>query len=229
MASRRQSEEYMDLSPLWITCKVAFTATVIATILAVPLAALVGSMKRGKRIIDTLLSLPLVLPPTVVGFFLLILFGFNSAVGRFFDRIGIDIIFTVKGAVIASVVVALPIIYRPARAAFEQIDQDLIDAARLMGYVRFRLFIKVYVPLCFSEIVTGVILAFARSIGEFGATIMVAGNIPGRTRTMSVAVYTAMQSGNRTLAYQWTAIILCMSFVVLLILDLLAGKQFKKQ
>ncbi|MBQ8945253.1 MAG: molybdate ABC transporter permease subunit [Lachnospiraceae bacterium] len=218
----------MDLSPLWISCKVSFISTLVTTVLAVPVALAITRLKWGRHILDALFSLPLVLPPTVVGFFLLIAFGYNSWLGRLCERLKIDIVFTVKGAVLAAVVVAFPIIYRTARAAFDQIDNDLVDAARIMGYDGFRLFVQVYVPLTFHELATGVILSFARAIGEFGATIMIAGNIPGRTRTMSVAVYTAMQSGNRELAYMWTVVILCLSFIVLLLLDFVATRQYRR-
>lgn len=216
----------MDISPLLITCKVAVLATVISTLLAVPLAYLITGMKRGIKLADAFFSLPLVLPPTVVGFFLLIFFGGNSPVGRLLRSINLDVVFTAAGAVIASVVISFPIIYRTARAAFDAIDEDLVDTARLLGFYGVKIFAKVYVPLAFRELATGVILAFARTMGEFGATIMIAGNIPGRTRTMSVAVYTAMQSGDRSLAYTWTVVILCMSFVMLFLLDALAGRRY---
>ncbi len=216
----------MDVSPLWITCKVAFMSTMVTTLLAVPTAYRITGMKMGRHVLDVLLSLPLVLPPTVVGFFLLVAFGYNSWLGRLCEVLKFDMVFTVRGAVLAATVVSFPITYRTARAAFDQIDPDLVDAARLIGYDGLKLFLKVSVPLAFHELATGVILAFARAIGEFGATIMIAGNVPGRTRTMSVAVYTAMQGGNRALAYAWTAIILCLSFIVLLLLDFFASGQY---
>lgn len=218
----------MDISPLIISFKVSIVATILTTVLALPLALFITGLRRTRQVFDALLSLPLVLPPTVVGFFLLILFGSNSILGRFLERINIDVVFSTKGAVIAAFVISFPIIYRNARTAFEQIDTDLVDAARLMGYDGIRLFLNVYVPLTFHELMTGVIIAFARAIGEFGATIMIAGNIPGRTRTMSVAVYTAMQSGNRELAYMWTVVILLLSFGVLLLLGHFAGRQYSR-
>ncbi|MBR1478167.1 MAG: molybdate ABC transporter permease subunit [Lachnospiraceae bacterium] len=218
----------MDISPLIISFKVSIVATILTTVLALPLALFITGLRRTRQVFDALLSLPLVLPPTVVGFFLLILFGSNSILGRFLERINIDVVFSTKGAVIAAFVISFPIIYRNARTAFEQIDTDLVDAARLMGYDGIRLFLNVYVPLTFHELMTGVIIAFARAIGEFGATIMIAGNIPGRTRTMSVAVYTAMQSGNRELAYMWTVVILLLSFGVLLLLGHFAGRQYRR-
>ena len=191
------------------------------------MAKLITSSKKLRRFLDILLSLPLVLPPTVVGFFLLILFGRNTLLGRILDALKLNVIFTIRGAVIAAAVVSFPIVYRTARAAFEQIDPDLIDVARLLGYSGINLFFSVYVPLSFRALAVAVILSFARAIGEFGATIMIAGNIPGRTRTMSVAVYTAMQSGDRRLAYIWTAVILALSFVVLFLMDYLVSRQYR--
>ncbi|MBQ7158888.1 MAG: molybdate ABC transporter permease subunit [Treponema sp.] len=217
----------MDLSPLWISCAVSLASTALTTVIAVPVAKLITSLKKLRRFLDILLSLPLVLPPTVVGFFLLILFGRNTLLGRILDALKLNVIFTIRGAVIAAAVVSFPIVYRTARAAFEQIDPDLIDVARLLGYSGINLFFSVYVPLSFRALAVAVILSFARAIGEFGATIMIAGNIPGRTRTMSVAVYTAMQSGDRRLAYIWTAVILALSFVVLFLMDYLVSRQYR--
>ncbi|MBQ5534788.1 MAG: molybdenum ABC transporter permease, partial [Lachnospiraceae bacterium] len=164
--------------------------------------------------------------PTVVGFFLLIVFGKNTPVGRMLTSIGIDIIFTPTGAVIAACVVSFPIIYRTVRGAFENIDTELVDVARIYGCSEMSILFRIYIPLCWQEIAAGTIIAFARAIGEFGATVMIAGNIPGRTRTMSVAVYTAMQSGNRAEAYRWVCLILLLSVAVLLILNFWSGIQF---
>ena len=216
----------MDLSPLWISLKVAFFATALALILGLIFARLVSGCKSGRYLWDSLFSLPLVLPPTVVGFFLLIVFGKNTLVGRMLTSIGIDIIFTPTGAVIAACVVSFPIIYRTVRGAFENIDTELVDVARIYGCSEMSMLFRIYIPLCWQEIAAGTIIAFARAIGEFGATVMIAGNIPGRTRTMSVAVYTAMQSGNRAEAYRWVCLILLLSVAVLLVLNFWSGIQF---
>ena len=216
----------MDLSPLWISLKVAFPATALALILGLSAARLVSGGRKWKYLWDSLFSLPLVLPPTVVGFFLLIVFGKNTLVGRMLTSIGIDIIFTPTGAVIAACVVSFPIIYRTVRGAFENIDTELVDVARIYGCSEMSMLFRIYIPLCWQEIAAGTIIAFARAIGEFGATVMIAGNIPGRTRTMSVAVYTAMQSGNRAEAYRWVCLILLLSVAVLLILNFWSGIQF---
>ena len=193
----------MDYSPLWISMKVALTATSVTFVLGLLAARFVLSLRKLRLFVDGIFSLPMVLPPTVVGFFLLILFGKNSAVGRFLMQMGINVLFTWQGAAIAAAVVSFPIMYRTSLGAFEQVDKNLIYAARTLGMSEGTLFF----------------LAFARALGEFGATIMLAGNIPKRTQTMSVAVYTAMQSGNRALAYRWVVIIMAISFLSIVLMN----------
>ncbi|MBQ7464716.1 MAG: molybdate ABC transporter permease subunit [Lachnospiraceae bacterium] len=217
-----------DLSPLLISLEVAAIALVIVFFSGIITAWAVSKMKRGKGIMDTVLSLPLVLPPTVVGFILLVFCGSNGPLGKLFSLFDVKLIFTVKGAVIAAVVCSFPIMYRTARGAIDQIEGDLIDAARVMGLGRAGVLFKVIVPLSWPVLVSGALLSFARALGEFGATIMMAGNIPGKTRTMSVAVYTAVQAGDRQLAYTWVLIILLISFVVLLLMNLLLSKKFRR-
>lgn len=209
----------MDYTPLWISIKVAVTATVFTFFLGLIAARLVSSMGRLKGLIDGLFSLPMVLPPTVVGFFLLVLFGKNSFLGVFLEQFGATVIFTWQGAVIAAVVVSFPIMYRTARGALEQVDPNLVHAARTLGMSEVSIFFRILLPVARPGIVAATILAFARALGEFGATIMIAGNIPGRTQTMSVAVYTAMQSGNRELAYKWVAVIMAISFVTMFLMN----------
>lgn len=215
----------MDFSPFWISLKVAVCATIITFLLGLPAARLVVSMKRGRSLIDGLFSLPMVLPPTVVGFFLLLFFGSNSLVGKTLDSIGMNVIFKWQGAVVASAVVSFPMLYRTARGAFEQVDKNLIDAARTLGMGEIKIFLKILLPASWPGIMAGTILAFARALGEFGATIMLAGNIPGRTQTMSVAIYTAVQGGNRPLAYKWVVIIMAMSFATIIIMNYLTDNQ----
>lgn len=215
-----------DISPLFISFKVAAAATVITFFLGILAAWIVRSMKRFRYLLDGLLSLPLVLPPTVVGFLLLIALGRNSALGRLLSGIGVDIVFTWIGAVIASTVVSFPIMYRTTLGAFEQVDTELVDAARTMGLSDWEILFHVWIPLSWPGIAAGTTLTFARSLGEFGATIMIAGNLPGRTRTMSVAVYSAMQGGNRELAYQWVIIILAISLCTLILMNYLEGKRY---
>lgn len=215
----------MDLSPLWISIKVAVTATIFTFFIGLLAARLMMSVKRCKALLDGILSLPMVLPPTVVGFFLLIIFGKNGILGKILIELGISVLFTWQGAVIAAFVVSFPIMYRTARGALEQVDVNLVHAARTLGMNEMEVFFKVMLPVAWPGIAAATILAFARALGEFGATIMLAGNIPGRTQTMSVAIYTAMQSGNRTLAYLWVVIIMIISFVTILLMNYWTGAR----
>lgn len=209
----------MDYSPLWLSLKVAFIATIFTFILGILAAWLTVKLRRGKGIVDGLFTLPLVLPPTIVGFFLLIIFGKNSFVGQFLSDIGAPVVFTWVGAVIASAVVAFPLMYRTARGAFEQLDENLLNAGRTLGMTEWTLFMKIMLPNSIPSIMAGAVLAFARALGEFGATIMLAGNIPGRTQTVSVAIYTAVQAGNWDLAYKWMFIIVGISFVTIIAMN----------
>ena len=209
----------MDYSPLWLSLKVAFIATIFTFILGILAAWLTVKLKRGKGIVDGLFTLPLVLPPTIIGFFLLIIFGKNSFVGQFLSDIGAPVVFTWVGAVIASAVVAFPLMYRTARGAFEQLDQNLLNAGRTLGMTEWTLFMKIMLPNSIPSIMAGAVLAFARALGEFGATIMLAGNIPGRTQPVSVAIYTAVQAGNWDLAYKWMVIIVGISFVTIIAMN----------
>ena len=209
----------MDYSPLWLSLKVAFIATIFTFILGILAAWLTVKLRRGKGIVDGLFMLPLVLPPTIVGFFLLIIFGKNSFVGQFLSDIGAPVVFTWVGAVIASAVVAFPLMYRTARGAFEQLDENLLNAGRTLGMTEWTLFMKIMLPNSIPSIMAGAVLAFARALGEFGATIMLAGNIPGRTQTVSVAIYTAVQAGNWDLAYKWMFIIVGISFVTIIAMN----------
>lgn len=213
----------MDLSPLWISLKVAFVATIFTFLLGLLAARLVLSLGKFKSVVDGILSLPMVLPPTVVGFFLLIIFGKNSPLGQMLISIGVNVLFTWQGAVIAAVVVSFPIMYRTARGALEQVDINLVHAARTLGMNEWEIFTKVMLPASWPGVAAATILAFSRAMGEFGATVMIAGNIPGRTQTMSIAIYTAMQGGDRTLAYLWVAIIMGISFVTIVLMNWLTG------
>ncbi len=203
----------MDISPLIISLEASLIATVIVFVSGVFTAWVVTIAKKSKVFFDTVFSLPMVLPPTVIGFLLLILFGKNSFVGEFLSRFGINMVFSLKGAVAAAFTVSFPIMYTTARGAFEQVDSIYIDAAKTIGMSRLSIFTRIRLPIAWPGMIAGIVLTFARAMGEFGATIMIAGNLPGRTQTMSVAVYTAMQSGNRELASRWVAVILCISFL----------------
>ena len=208
-----------DWSPLWISVQVAVLATVCSVILGTALVYGVMKLKKLRPLADAVLTLPLVLPPTVVGFFLLILLGKNSVIGQFFNEIGLPFIFTMRGAVAAAFVVSFPLMYRSARGAMEQMDRQLLYAARTLGANEGKIFFRVILPNCRSGIFAGTILAFARAMGEFGATIMLAGNIPGKTQTMALAVYTAVQGGNREEAFQWAVIIVLMSAAAILAIN----------
>ena len=217
----------LDLSPLWISLKVALPATIFTFVLGICAARTVVKLKHGQAVLDGLFTLPLVLPPTVVGFFLLLAFGKNSLVGQFFSQFGFSFIFSWQGAVIASTVVSFPLMYRTVRGAFEQINQEYLYAARTLGMTERKIFRKIMLPLAWPGILAGTILSFARALGEFGATIMIAGNIPGKTQTMSVAVYTAVQAGDRESAFLWVMIIVCFSFVMMLALNFWTSFQVR--
>ncbi len=202
----------LDLSPLWISLKVAGLATVVAFFSGIAAAYwMLGYRGSGKSLIEGVLVAPLVLPPTVVGFVLLLLLGRSGPLGQFFQAFGFRVIFTWYGAVIAATVVAFPLMYRTALGAFEQIDPALIQVARTLGARESRIFWRIVLPLSVPGLLAGLTLAFARALGEFGATLMVAGNIPGRTQTMPMAIYFAVQAGAMEEAWVWVAIMLTVS------------------
>lgn len=183
--------------PLALSLKVAGCATVLNAVLGVAAAfALARWRSRARDVVDALLTLPLVLPPTVLGYYLLVLVGRRGVLGAWLDRLGIELVFTWQGAVLASTIVAFPLVLKSARAAFEGVDHQLENAARVLGVSEAGIFFRVTLPLAMRGIVAGVLLAFARALGEFGATLMVAGNLPGRTQTLSVAIYEAVQAGD---------------------------------
>lgn len=209
---------------LALSLKVAGLATAITTVLGVA-AGFVLARGRfpGRNVLDTLLTLPMVLPPTVLGYYLLVLLGRRSPVGAWlFDVFGINLIFTWQGAVIAASTVAFPLVFKPARAAFESVDGQLEQAARVLGISNIAVFFRVTLPLAWRGILAGVLLAFARALGEFGATLMVAGSIPGKTQTLSVAVYEAVQAGQDDLANMLVYIISAVCVAVLLTAGYLA-------
>jgi molybdate transport system permease protein len=215
----------MDFSPLFISLKTAVLATLITFFVGVFAANRVINIKHFKGFIDGILTLPMVLPPTVVGFFLIIIFGKNSFIGVLLSKINITIMFSWTATVISAVVVSFPLMYRTTRGAFEQINMDLVYAARTLGMPERAIFWKIILPISWPGILAGTILSFARALGEFGATIMVAGNIPGRTQTISTAIYTAVQSGDRTTAYQWTGVVVVISFTAMILLNYWSGYQ----
>jgi molybdate transport system permease protein len=183
--------------PLALSLKVALWATAINLVLGVAVAfGLSRWRSHAREVVDSILTLPLVLPPTVLGYYLLVLLGRKGTFGGWLDRHGIELVFTWQGAVIASTLVAFPLVQKAARAAFEAVDPQLESAARVLGLREVAVFFRVSLPLAARGITAGALLAFARALGEFGATLMIAGNLPGRTQTLSVAIYAAVQAGH---------------------------------
>ncbi len=190
------------LLPLVLTLKVATIATAIVLITGVGCAYLIARFRiAGSHVIDAVFTLPMVLPPTVLGYYLLVLFGRRGWLGAWLENnFGIQLIFTWQGAVIASACVAFPLVYRGARAALEGVDHQLEHAARVLGSGELEVFFRITLPLAWRGILAGTMLAFARAMGEFGATLMIAGSIPGKTQTVSIAIYEAAQAGQDDLA-----------------------------
>ena len=188
-------------TPLLLSLKVAGWATVLNLFFGVAAAYGLSRWRSPLRdLIDSILTLPLVLPPTVLGYYLLVLFGKRGTFGAWLSDMGIELVFTWQGAVIASTIVAFPLVLKSARAAFENVDKQLENAARVLGVTEAGVFFRVSLPLAARGIAAGVLLAFARALGEFGATLMIAGNLPGRTQTLSVAIYEAVQAGDDSTA-----------------------------
>lgn len=207
----------MDLSPILISAKTAVVSIVFTFFLGTGAAFFVYRMRheRWKILWDGLLTLPLVLPPTVAGFFLLYIFGVRRPVGAFFlEYFGVKIAFSWGATVLAAVAISFPLMYRSARGAFEQVDRNLMDAGRTLGMSEWQIFHRVLMPGAVQGLLSGGILAFARGLGEFGATAMIAGNIEGRTRTLPLAVYSDVAAGNMESAGRYVLILVLISFIV---------------
>lgn len=215
----------MEWSPLIITLQTAGVATMVTFLTGIGLAWLVVRIHRFKGLADAVITLPLVLPPTVIGFCLLLLFGRRGVIGSFLLQWDIRLVFTWKAAVIAAVVVSLPLMYRTARGAFEQLNPDIVNAARTLGVSEWRIFWYILLPNARAGILAGLVLSFTRALGEFGATIMVAGNIPGVTQTMSTAIYAAVQANDYDLAGRWALIIAAISLVFVVLLNWWTSRQ----
>lgn len=207
----------IDWSPLWLSLRVASIATVLS--LSVGLAAgwaLTRWQFRGKNLAEALVTAPIVLPPTVLGYYLLVLLGRSSPLGEAYETLfGGPLVFTWQAAVAAACLHAIPLLIRSARAAFEGVNRNLENAARSLGASEWRVFRRVTLPLSKGPVVAAAVFAFARSLGDFGVTIMIAGNIPGKTQTMAVAIYDAVQSGQSQLA---TALVIVMSALAIVVL-----------
>lgn len=212
----------MNMDAIWpalgLSLKVAGWATAIDLVLGIAVGYALARLRFvGRNLLDTLLTLPMVMPPTVLGYYLLVMLGRRSWLGQWLHtHLGINLIFTWQGAVIAAAVVAFPLVFKPARAAFEAVDGQLEQAARVLGVSELSLFFRVTLPLAWRGILAGALLAFARALGEFGATLMVAGSIPGKTQTLSIAVYEAVQAGQDDVANTLVLITSVVCVVVLL-------------
>lgn len=213
-----------DISPLIISLKSALTGTAVTFVLGIAVAYWMSRYSgKLKPFIDSILTIPLVLPPTVMGFVLLVIIGRRGLLGNFLDRMGTSLVFTWQAAAIAAAVVSFPLMYRTARGAFEQVDLDVVNAARTLGISEWNIFLKISIPMAWPGIVAGAVLSLARALGEFGATLMVAGNIPGKTQTIPTAIYFASESGNMKAAWIWVSIIFALSLIFILLVNYWSG------
>lgn len=221
--------DQMDLSPLFLSLKTGVIATIGAFFLGIFAARLVMKRKRiWKWIIDSIFTMPLVLPPTVAGFFLLLLFSLKRPFGSYlYECLGIKVVLAWPGCVIAAGVIAFPLMYRNARAAFEQVDINLIYAARTLGMSEGSIFWNIILPNAAPGIVSGTVLTFARALGEYGATVMLAGSVMGKTRTIAVAIASEAAAGNFDKAGFWACVIAVISFFIILAVNIITGWGMK--
>lgn len=219
----------LDWSPLWISLKTGIVATIVSFFLGIFAARKVIKMSPGKKaILDGILTLPMVLPPTVAGFFLLLIFSRRRPFGIFlYEELGIKVVQTWLGCIIAATVIAFPLMYRNARAAFEQLDVNLVYAGRTLGMSDTKIFWKIVIPSAGPGVASGTILTFARALGEYGATSMLAGNIPGKTGTISQKIAMVIQDGDYLTAGVWVMIVMLIAFMVVFLMNLISGKQMK--
>ncbi len=221
----------MDWTPIFISMKTASLSIFITFFIGLIVAWVIVKIKNDamKIVLDGIFTLPLVLPPTVVGFFLLYIFGVRGPIGSFFiDFFSVKIAFSWYATVIATVVMSLPLMYRSARGAFEQVDSNLIDAGRTLGMSEWKIFWKVLFSNALPGIISGGILAFARGLGEFGATAMIAGNIAGQTRTLPMAVYSDVAAGNMGSAFNYVIFIVIIAFIVISLMDYVTIRKEKQ-
>lgn len=219
----------LDWSPLWISLKTGIVATILCFFLGIFAARAVMNMRSPlKAVVDGFLTMPLVLPPTVAGFFLLFLFSKRRPLGIFlWDTYGIKVVQSFLGCVIAATVIAFPLMYRNARAAFELIDINLIYAGRTLGMSENKIFFRVVIPTAGPGLISGTILTFARALGEYGATSMLAGNIPGKTATISQRIALVMQDQDYVTGGIWVLIVMIIAFAAIVLMNLAAGKTQK--
>lgn len=218
----------MDLSPLALSFEVAALATLLATLVGVPLAALLARPFPGRELVDALVTAPMVLPPTVLGYYLLVSIGRDSAIGRAWESVtGSSLVFSFAGLVVAAFVAALPFVVKGARAALEAVDPRLVQAARTLGATRLRAFMTVALPVAARGIVAGVSLGFARALGDFGVTLMVSGNIAGDTRTGALAIYDAVLGGREAEADGLAALMTACAVAALVLANWLVRRRVR--
>jgi molybdate transport system permease protein len=219
---------HFDWFPLWLSLRVAMMATLLVLGAGLPLAWLLARHDfPGKELLAALASLPLVLPPTVLGYYLLVMLGNRGPVGQWLNQAGFPLVFTWRGAVIAASIAAFPLLLQTARAGFESIDPRLENVARTLGRSDFYIFWRVTLPLAGRSILAGIALTFARSLGDFGATLMVAGNIPGRTQTMSIYIYDLVQANRQGEANLMVLLMTVVAVVMLVAARRLSGQVLK--
>lgn len=217
----------IDWFPLWLSLRVAVLSTAIALVIGLWIAyILVNREFRGKELVDAMVTLPLVLPPTVLGYYLLVLLGRTSPIGQLYELIfGTPLVFTWQAAVVAALFHSLPLLVKSTRAALESVDLSYVRAARNLGAPEWRVFSRVTLPLAKRSILAAAVIAFARSLGDFGVTIMIAGNIPGRTQTVAVAIYDAVEAGNGKVARLLVLVVSLVALAILWIANRLSPKQ----
>ena len=210
------------LIPLYLSLRLAITATFIGLLIGLPIAWFLGNTRwKGREVLDSLISIPMVLPPTVLGYYLLVILGRNSWIGNLAERLGTPLVFTTRGAIIAATVVSIPFFIKTARSAIEGIPSDLLDAARVLGRTELNIFFSVVIPNAWKGIASGLVLMFARALGDFGTTLMVSGGIPGQTLTMPIAIYNAMLAGDQGTANLLALIMVGTALLVLILINIL--------
>lgn len=218
----------MDWYPLWNSLRIAAVSSVLVFFLGIFAAYNVAKLPRAvKGILDVIFTLPMVLPPTVCGYFLLLLFGVKRPIGLLLSKLGMQVVMTWQGGILASAVVAFPLMYRTARGAFESFDETLAYSGQTLGLSNTYIFWKIRMPACRQGILAGTVLAFARALGEYGATSMLIGYIPGKTATISTTVYQLWRTNDETGAFMWVMVNLAISTVILLVVNMLETKNRK--
>lgn len=220
-----------DLTSFWISIRVATMSTIIVMILGIIVSKwLYHRKKRWVKIVESFILLPIVLPPTVMGFILLIVFSPRGIIGQFFNNIlHLSVVFTLTGAVIASVIVSFPLMYQHTIQGFNSIDKRMLDTARTMGASESKIFYRIVLPLSKRYILSGIVMSFARAIGEFGATLMVAGYIPNKTNTLPLEIYFLVVEGKENQAWLWVLVLVAFSIVVIMTINLMNYDKFRER